>query len=77
MIGQAVSLVAAAMILYAYGAHQLGRLERDRLLYICLNLAGSSILTAFAWQAGSAGLTVMEGAWAAISLAALVARLRA
>jgi hypothetical protein len=72
MITQAVSLLGAAMILFAYGAHQLGRLERDGPLYLGLNLAGSCILTVVAIRTGSLGLTAMEGAWAAISLAALL-----
>ena len=76
MIRQIVSLLAAGMILYAYGAHQLGRLERDGALYLALNLAGSTILTAIAVQTGSLGLTAMEGAWAAISLTALIALAR-
>jgi hypothetical protein len=72
MIGQAVSLLGAAMILFAYGAQQLGRLERDGPLYQGLNLAGSCILTVVAIRTGSLGLTAMEGAWATISLTALL-----
>ena len=71
MIGQAVSLLGAGMILFAYAAQQLGRLDRDSPLYLGLNLAGSCILTVVAIRTGSLGLTAMEGAWAAISLAAL------
>jgi hypothetical protein len=76
MIGQAVSLLGAAMILFAYGAHQLGKLGRNGPLYQGLNLAGSGILTVVALRTGSLGLTAMEGAWAAISLAALLVLLR-
>ena len=76
MIGQAVSLLGAAMILFAYGAHQFGRLERDGPLYLGLNLAGSCILTCVAMRTGSLGLTAMEGAWAVISLAALLLLVR-
>ena len=75
MLGQAISLAAAAMILFAYAAHQLGRLPRDGFVYLLLNLAGSAALTVFAARARQAGLTFMEGAWALISLASLARRL--
>jgi hypothetical protein len=75
MIGQLVSLAGAAMVLFAYGGHQLGRLPRESLLYLSLNLVGAAVLTVFAVRARQAGLAVMEGAWALISLAALL-RLR-
>jgi hypothetical protein len=74
MLGQAISLAAAAMILFAYGAHQLGRMDRDGFAYLLLNLAGSVALTVFAARARQAGLTFMEGAWALISAASLARR---
>lgn len=72
MLGQIVSLGGAAMVLFAYGAHQTGRLPRESFLYLSLNLVGSATLTVFAIHARQAGLAVMEGAWAVISLAALL-----
>ena len=75
MLGQAISLAAAAMILFAYGAHQLGRMRRDGFAYLLLNLVGSIALTVFAARARQAGLIFMEGAWALISLASLARRL--
>ena len=75
MLGQAISLAAAAMILFAYGAHQLGRMSRDGFAYLLLNLAGSLALTVFAARARQAGLTFMEGAWALISFASLARKL--
>jgi len=73
MVGQLISLCGAAMVLFAYGAHQMGRLSRQSLLYLSLNLVGAAILTVFALRARQAGLAVMEGAWAVISLVALLA----
>jgi hypothetical protein len=74
MIGQWISLLAALLILFAYAAHQLGRMERTSLACLLLNLCGSATLTFFAIRARELGLSVMEGAWAAISLSALVVR---
>ena len=72
MIGQAVSLLGAAMILAAFGAQQAGRLRPDSAVYLSLNLAGSAILTYFAVEAQNLGLIALEGSWAVISLVSLV-----
>jgi len=71
---QWISVAGAAMVLTAYGAHHLGRLSREDWLYLVLNLVGASILTVFAVRAQEAGLAIMEGVWALISLAAMVRR---
>lgn len=68
MIGQAISLVGAALILAAFAAQQGGRLSPDATTYLALNLAGSAILTYFAVEARNLGLIVLEGSWALISL---------
>ena len=74
MIGQAVSLIGAAMILAAFGAQQAGKLGREDLAYLLLNLLGSVILTYFAYEAKNAGLIALEGSWALISLISLLKR---
>jgi hypothetical protein len=74
MIGQAVSILGAAMILAAFAAQQAGRLGREDLSYLSLNLFGSVILTYFAIQAKNSGLIALEGSWAVISLISLVKR---
>jgi hypothetical protein len=74
VIAQAISLVGAGMILAAFAANQAGKLGREDLSYLLLNLVGSMILTYFAWQARNAGLTALEGAWALISLFSLLKR---
>ncbi len=68
MIGQAVSLAGAAMILAAFAAQQAGRLRPSDSLYLIPNFLGSAILAYFAVRAGNLGLIVLEGAWALISL---------
>lgn len=73
---QWLSIAGAAMVLAAYAAHQAGKLPRESLVYLTLNLVGAAILTAFAVRAREAGLALMEGAWTGISLVALAVRLR-
>lgn len=74
MIGQVVSMLGAAMILAAFGAQQAGKLGREDLAYLLLNLFGSVILTYFAFEAKNSGLIALEGSWALISLVSLLKR---
>jgi hypothetical protein len=76
MIGQAVSLLAALLILAAFALQQAGRLSAEDRLYLILNLAGSVVLAYFGWKARNLGLTVLEGVWALISLWSLAKVLR-
>ncbi len=76
MLEQAISLVGALMILAAYAAHQMGRLDRNSILYLVLNTIGAVILGIVALRARQAGLTLLEGVWALISLIALIKNLR-
>lgn len=72
MIEQLVSVAGAITILLAYALHHLGRLDRNSKTYSLMNLIGSGILTWAAVGARQMGLILVEGAWAAISLAALI-----
>ncbi|MEP6995942.1 MAG: hypothetical protein ABI968_15580 [Acidobacteriota bacterium] len=76
MIGQAVSLVGAAMILAAFAAQQAGKLRAADPVYLWLNFVGSAILAYFALGAKNLGLIVLEGSWAVISLVSLARILR-
>jgi hypothetical protein len=69
---QFASLVGAALILAAYAAHQAGRMSPDSLVYHALNALGGLVLCVVAVDASQAGFIVLEGAWTAISLVALV-----
>jgi hypothetical protein len=73
---QTASLLGAALILAAYAAHQAGRMDRDSAWYHILNLAGALILCVVALEAFQIGFIVLEGVWAAISLAAFVRTVR-
>lgn len=77
MIGQAISLVGAAMILAAFAAQQAGRLKPTDAAYLALNFVGSAVLAYFAIEARSLGLSVLESVWALISLWSLAKFLRA
>ena len=68
MIGQAISLAGAAMILAAFAAQQAGRMKSADRSYLALNFVGSAILAYFAIEAGNLGLIALEGSWALISL---------
>ena len=72
MIAQLVSLLGAAMILAAFAAQQAGKLGGEDRAYLLLNFFGAVILTWFAVEAKSAGLIVLEGSWAVISLVSLL-----
>lgn len=69
---QFASLLGAALILAAYAAHQAGRMRPDSLAYHALNAFGGLVLCVVAVDASQAGFIVLEGAWTAISLVALV-----
>ena len=71
MIEQIISLVAACLILAAFLGAQIGKLRQNGLLYLLLNLVGSVILAVIAVRARQWGLTLMEVAWAIISVISL------
>lgn len=60
------------MILAAYGAQQLQKLDSHSLLYIVLNLIGSLILAVVAFRIWQTGLILVEASWALISCFALI-----
>lgn len=69
---QVISILGAALILLAYGAHQAGRMGRDTYLYHVLNAVGGLALCVVAVEALQVGFIILEGVWTAISLAAIV-----
>lgn len=73
---QILSICGALMILFAYGANQMGRLGPDRLSYSLLNLVGSAVLATIAIMEQQWGFLLLEGVWAVVSAGALLRRLR-
>ena len=73
---QAGSLLGALLILMAYAGQQYAGLRGDGLPYGLLNLVGSALLALSALDPPNAGVVILEGTWAAISLGIVVRALR-
>ncbi|MGI6549584.1 MAG: CBU_0592 family membrane protein [Syntrophomonadales bacterium] len=69
---QWLSVLGALMILAAFALSQTGRADREDRLYNLLNLVGSAILVVIAIREVQAGFIILEGAWAVLSLYALI-----
>lgn len=69
---QLASLLGAGLILGAYAALQRRRWSSSSRLYLWCNLLGAALLTIVAAVDRRVGFVVLEAAWAAISLHALV-----
>jgi hypothetical protein len=72
LFDQILSVVGALLVLVAYAANLAHKIEHDSALYAGMNLAGASALTYVAVHSGALGLILVEAAWAAVSLVALV-----
>lgn len=71
---QFASIAGAGLILAAYAAHQAGFMGRESRLYHALNVVGGLVLCVVAIDAAQIGFIILEAAWTAISLAALLRR---
>jgi Ca2+/H+ antiporter len=65
---QAVSVLGALLILLAFAANQLGRVDTSNLSYQISNLVGSVILATVAVIEVQLGFILLEGTWALVSL---------
>jgi hypothetical protein len=67
-------IVGALLVLAAFVAAQRGLLDARSRSYLILNLVGSGILAVDAWHGREWGFLLLEGVWAIVSAAGLVAR---
>jgi predicted anti-sigma-YlaC factor YlaD len=74
MLFQLLSLAGAALVLVAFVALQLGRMEREDVAFNVLNFAGSVLLAWVAIVDHRLGFIVLEVAWATFSLIPLFRR---
>ena len=72
MLHQLIGLVGAVLVLGAYFALQRRWLTLEQRVYHALNLVGAGLLAWIAATERQVGLTLVEGAWALLSLPGLV-----
>ena len=73
---QVVQVAGALLILAAFTAAQLGRMDTASRAYLWLNLVGSVILAILAAIERQYGFLLLEAVWALVSAWSLVALLR-
>jgi hypothetical protein len=69
---QLVSVLGSLLVLVAYVASQFGYLSAKGLAYAYANIVGSAILAVVAALEAQWGFLLLEGAWASVSLVAVV-----
>ena len=69
---QLSSFVGALLILIAYAGHQTGRMNARSVAYNVLNAIGSGILGYVALHPFKLGFVILEFAWVAISIWAML-----
>src|SRR5215208_4377332 len=69
---QLVSVLGSLLVLVAYVASQFGWLSAKGLAYAFANIVGSGILAVVAALEEQWGFLLLEGAWASVSLVAVV-----
>jgi len=73
MLEQIVQIAGSLLILAAFAAGQLGRLQPRSRRYLALNVVGSGVLALDAAIGAQWGFLLLEGVWALVSALSLVA----
>jgi membrane-bound ClpP family serine protease len=69
---QVVQVCGALLILIAFVAAQLGRVDPNAWSYLILNLVGSAVLTVDAYLGREWGFFLLEAVWALVSAYGIV-----
>ena len=72
MFYQILSITGALLVLTAFVANQMKKLDRETLAYQLLNFLGGLALLIAAIESVQYGFILMEGAWAIVSFWGLV-----
>jgi hypothetical protein len=72
MLHQLIGVLGAVLILGAYFSIQRGWLTLEQRVYHVMNFVGAALLTWIAATERQVGLTLVEGAWALLSLPGVV-----
>ena len=72
-MGQVIQIVGSLMVLAAFAAAQRGLLDPRSVVYLVLNLVGSATLAVQALFLTQWGFLLLEGVWALVSAASLIA----
>lgn len=67
-----VGFVGVFILLLAYLMNLAGKLSRDSLLYIVLNIIGAGLACLASWLIHYLPFVLLEGTWTVVSLAALI-----
>ena len=73
---QAFGFLGAMIILVAYVAMQMKRMDPNSVIYNSMNAVGGMILAYIAFHPFQIGFVILEGTWAVVSVLALVRALR-
>jgi hypothetical protein len=72
-MGQVIQVLGAVLILAAFALAQWGFLDQKSVLYLVFNVVGSAVLAVDAALGQQWGFLLLEGVWAIVSLASLIA----